>query len=70
MNVIDRTIQRIEAALGIPVDDEDARVLDYVRKQLAPDALKKREERGDGNVTHLIEVAQQVLKHYEKESAA
>lgn len=67
MNVTERTIKRIKAARP---EGEDKRVLDYVRKELAPDALKKREERGDGSVAHLIEAARQRLKRYEKEAAA
>lgn len=66
-NANERLIARIRKA---PATGEDKRVLDYIRKQLAPDALAKREERGDAEVAHLHWVAKSRLKPYEKEASA
>lgn len=68
----ERMIERIDAALNIipapdPVEGEhdDARVLGYIREQITPQGIAKRDEHS-GGVTHLHEVAEQRLKPYEK----
>ena len=57
-------IRRIDAALPY-INGEDERKLVYIRSQITPDGLLKREQNEHLDVTHLHEVAKSILKRYE-----
>jgi hypothetical protein len=63
-NIFTRMIDRIDAALPRATNEEDRRVLTYIRGQITPTGQERRPEINKA-VDHLMEVAHQRLRHYE-----
>ncbi len=64
-------VKQIDAWLALPgskarYDDEDERVLRYIRSQITPEGLAARPEHYE-NIIHLHEVARQRLAPYRAE---
>jgi hypothetical protein len=66
MNENERLIRRIEEAEP-RLNDEDCRVLFYIKSQLTPERIEKRLELEAGGEQHLREVAKSRLRPYESE---
>jgi hypothetical protein len=58
-------VKRIDQAFD-RLSDEDRDVLTYVREQVHPDTIRPE---GYEDVSHLVEVANQRLRHYEPKEA-
>lgn len=76
-NSNERLIDQIDTVLpDLPErDDFDTkRVLTYIRGELTPEGIAKREERADpsvdGNVTHLHQVAHEHLRRVQRDGDA
>jgi hypothetical protein len=65
-NIFSRMIARIDAALAgrAQYNEEDRRVLTYIRSQITPKGQERRPELYKA-VDHLMEVAHQRLRPYE-----
>lgn len=64
-NVNERTIERINAVLKDHPNEEDRRVLTYVKGQISEAGVEKRPEH-DKSVIHLIETANQRCARHER----